>query len=67
MFGALRISEALGLTWRDVDFNGKMLTISGQLGAEDVRVPVKSTASAATVPLLPALALSCKRTALALR
>lgn len=55
-FAALRISEALGLTWRDVDFNAGTLTISGQLGTEGVRVPVKSTASAATVPLLPALA-----------
>jgi integrase len=56
VFGALRISEALGLTWRDVDFNGGTLTISGQLGTEGVRVPVKTAASAATVPLLPALA-----------
>jgi integrase len=55
-FAALRISEALGLTWRDVDFNAATLTISGQLGTNGERVPVKSAASAATVPLLPALA-----------
>lgn len=55
-FAALRVSEALGLRWRDLDLKGGALTVSGQLGAEGERVPVKSAASAATVPLLPALA-----------
>lgn len=55
-FAALRISEALGLRWRDVDFDAGTLTVSGQLGTDGARVPVKSTASAATVPMLPALA-----------
>jgi integrase len=55
-YAALRISETLGLRWRDVDFNAETLTISGQLGTDGERVPVKSTASAATVPMLPALA-----------
>ena len=55
-FAALRISEALGLRWRDVDLKAGTLTVSGQLGADGERVPVKSEASAATVPLLPALA-----------
>jgi integrase len=54
-YAALRISEALGLRWRDVDFDAATVTISGQLGAEGERVPVKSAASAATVPMLPAL------------
>jgi integrase len=49
-------AKALGLTWRDIDFNAGTLRISGQLGTEGERVAVKSTASAATVPLLPALA-----------
>jgi integrase len=55
-YAALRISEALGLRWRQVDFEAGTLTVSGQLGADGELVPVKSTASAATVPLLPALA-----------
>ena len=55
-FAGLRISEALGLRWRDVDFKAGMLTVSGQLGMNGERVPVKSEASAATLPLLPALA-----------
>ena len=54
-FAALRVSEALGLRWRDLDLQAGTLTVSGQLGADGERVPVKSTASAATVELLPAL------------
>ncbi len=56
MFAALRISEALGLRWRDLDLKAGTLTVSGQLGAEGERVPAKSAASEATVPVLPALA-----------
>ncbi|TML65773.1 MAG: hypothetical protein E6G22_01645 [Actinobacteria bacterium] len=56
VFAALRISEALGLRWRDVDFDAGTVTVAGQLGAHGELVPVKSAASAATVPLLPALA-----------
>jgi integrase len=55
-FAALRISEALGLRWRDVDFAAATLHITGQLGANGERVPVKSAASSGTVPMLPALA-----------
>lgn len=56
MFAGLRVSEALGLRWQDVNFKAATLTVSGQLGAAGELVPVKSAASAATVPLLPALA-----------
>lgn len=55
-FAALRISEALGLRWRDIDLKAGTLTVSAQLGPEGERVQVKSAASAATVPMLPALA-----------
>jgi integrase len=55
-FAALRVSEALGLVWRDVDFAAGTLTVRAQLGPDGARVPLKTTASAATVPLLPALA-----------
>jgi len=55
-YAGLRISEALGLRWRDVDFAASTLTVNGQLGNDGTRVPAKSRASEATVALLPALA-----------
>jgi integrase len=55
IFAALRISEVLGLRWCDLDLDAGKLTVSGQLGANGERVPVKSSASAATIDLLPAL------------
>ena len=55
-FAGLRVSEALGLRWRDVDFAAETLTVSGQLGQDGDRVPTKTASSAATIPLLPALA-----------
>jgi integrase len=56
-YAALRISEALGLRWQDVDFNAGMITVAGQLGRDGKTwVPVpKTAASAATVPMLPVL------------
>ena len=55
-FAGLRISEALGLRWRDVDFSAGTIDVTGQLGTNGERVPVKSPASAAPVRMLPALA-----------
>jgi integrase len=52
-FAGLRISEALGLRWCDVDLRAGTLSVTGQLGADGTRVPVKSAASEATVDLLP--------------
>ena len=54
-FAGLRISEVLGLRWRDVDLKNGTLVVSGQLGPDGTRVPVKSNASAASIDLLPAL------------
>jgi integrase len=55
-YAGLRLSEALGLRWRDVDFEAGTLTVGAQLGPDGTRVPLKTSASAATVPLLPTLA-----------
>lgn len=55
-YAGLRVSEALGLRWRDVDFKAGTITITGQLGARGARIPTKTAASAATIPLLPPLA-----------
>lgn len=54
-YAGLRLSEALGLRWRDVDLRANTLSVTGQLGADGERVPLKTTASAATAPALPAL------------
>jgi len=51
----LRVSEALGLTWGDVDFDAKTITVIKQLGTNGERVPTKTPSSRAPVPLLPAL------------
>lgn len=45
-YGALRVSEALALTWADVDFANATLTVRG----------TKTEASWAVIPLLPPLA-----------
>jgi integrase len=55
-YAGLRISEALGLRWGDLDLKEGTLTVSGQLGATGERLPTTKTASsAATLPLLPVL------------
>lgn len=54
-FAGLRISEALGLRWSDVDLKAGTLTVSGQLGAKGQLVPAKTVASEDTLTMLPAL------------
>jgi integrase len=51
----LRLSEALGLAWADVDFDANTIRVNRQLGIDLERVPTKTSASRAPVPLLPAL------------
>jgi integrase len=55
-YAGLRVSEALGLRWRDVDIKAGTITVAGQLGDAGARLTTtKTDASAATVPMLPAL------------
>ncbi len=55
-YAGLRISETLGLRWRDLDLKAGTITVAGQLGATGTRLDTtKTTSSAATVPMLPAL------------
>jgi integrase len=51
----LRVSETLGLTWGDVDFDAKTITVTRQLGTNGSLVPTKTVSSSGPVPLLPAL------------
>ena len=47
-WGALRVSEALALTWKDIDFEAETISV--------VEAGTKTHASQAAIPMLPALA-----------
>jgi integrase len=51
----LRVSEALGLTWADVDLSAGVLHVTAQRGPDGDRVPCKTSASVRDVPMPPAL------------
>ena len=53
--GGPRVSEALAVRWRDLDLDAGRLAVAAQLDRAGRTVPLKTTASAATVDLLPAL------------
>ena len=55
-YAGLRLSEALGLRWRDLDLKAGRLAVTGQLGSDGERVPLKTASSAASVPMLSVLA-----------
>jgi integrase len=54
-YAGLRLSETLGLRWSDVNLKAGTITVSAQLGLDGERAPLKTEASAATLPMLPAL------------
>jgi integrase len=56
LYANARISEALGLIWGDIDFTAQTITIRAQLGEDGDRMPTKTEASIATLPLFDALA-----------
>ena len=55
-YAALRCSETLGLTWKSLDFKADEISVTAQL-SRDARelVPTKTTGSATTVVMAPAL------------
>jgi integrase len=55
-YAGLRVSEALGLRWCDIDLNTGVITVAGQLADAGAWVATtKTRASTASVPMLPAL------------
>lgn len=54
-YAGLRLGEALGLRWQDVDLEAGTLRVEWQLGRDGQLHPVKTEASAATVAAMPAL------------
>jgi integrase len=55
-YAGLRVSEALAVRWRDLDLDSGKLAVSAQLDEAGETVQLKTTASAAVLDLLPALA-----------
>ncbi len=60
-YTGMRLSEVLGLSWDDVDFNAGVIHVRHQLargrrGVPPHRIPPKTRASVREIPLLPQLA-----------
>jgi integrase len=55
-FTGMRIREALGLRWQDVDLDAATIRLRWQLARDDLTyVPLKTDAGARDIPVLPAL------------
>jgi integrase len=55
-YAGLRISEALGLRWSDIDFEAGTITVNGQIDRDGSWKPkAKTDASHAPLPMLPVL------------
>ncbi len=67
LFGGLRISEALGLVWDDVDLATGHLRVRHQLDRKGRRVKLKTSAGRRDVVLMDALASILRRHRLASR
>ena len=55
-YTGLRIGEALGLTWADIDHEAGLIRVHRQLGRDRRHAPLKTEASKREVVLAPALA-----------
>ena len=55
-FGGLRLGEALGLIWADIDFDEGVIRVRKQLGRDRQRTPLKTGRSRREVILMPQLA-----------
>ncbi len=56
LFTGMRLSELLGLTWRDIDFEAEVIRVRHQLSRSGERTRLKSHAAVRDIPLLPQLA-----------
>ncbi len=56
LFTGLRLSEALGLTWQDIDLAAGRIRVRHQLSRHGARVKIKTPAGNRDVVLMPALA-----------
>ena len=67
LFAGLRISEALGLAWEDVDLGSGHLRVRNQLARNGERVRLKTAGSSRDVVLIDSLAAQLRRHRLASR
>jgi integrase len=61
LFSGLRLSELLGLVWRDVDFERGVLHVTHQLARDGSRTQLKTPAARRDVVLMPELAAVLRR------
>lgn len=67
LFAGLRISEALGLVWGDIDREASVIRVRFQLSRKGRRVELKSDKGQRDVVLMPALSLQLRTARLAAR
>jgi integrase len=67
LFSGLRASEALGLTWGDIDFVEQVIRVRHQMSRQGKLVPVKSAASRRDVILMDELAQTLRKRRVAAR
>ena len=56
LFTGVRLGEALGMTWENVDFDGQTINVKNQLGRDRELGPVKTAAARRGIVLMPQLA-----------
>jgi integrase len=61
LFSGLRLSELLGLTWGDVDFEHQVLRVHHQMARDGKRKQLKTPAARRDVVLMPELASALRR------
>jgi integrase len=67
LFSGLRLSELLGLTWGDVDFERAVIRVTHHLARDGSRKALKTPAARRDVVLMPELAAALRRHRLASR
>jgi len=56
LFSGLRAAELLGLTWKDIDFEQRVIRVRYQMGCQGERTPLKTEAGRRKVILMDELA-----------
>lgn len=65
VFSGLRAAELLGLTWKDVDFEARVIRVRRQMSRQGARTPLKTREARRDVILMDELARSLRKRRLA--